>query len=69
MSRSEAVKRAQAKYDEKYRKSGATKSYHFKCHTIHDADIIEELESKESKNGYIKDLIRADIEKNEEQGR
>lgn len=63
MGKSEALKRAQAKYDKKYRQRGLTKSYHFKCHKEHDADIIEVLDSKESKNGYIKDLIRADIEK------
>ena len=61
--RTEARKRAQAKYDEKYRKRGLTKSYHFKCHKEHDADIIEVLEAQENKNGYIKDLIRKDVEK------
>lgn len=33
-------------------------------HKTLDADILEKLESVESKQGYIKDLIRADIAKN-----
>ena len=60
--RTDAVKRAQAKYDAKYRKSGVIKSYHFKCHKDNDADIIKALEAQENKNGYIKELIRKDIE-------
>lgn len=63
MSRSDALKRAQAKYAEKYRKSGATKSFYIKYHREHDKQIIEKLESVENKNGYIRDLIQADIEK------
>lgn len=62
MSRSESLKRAQAKYEKKYRERGLTKSYQLKCHIEHDADIIEVLDGQENKNGYIKDLIRSDIE-------
>lgn len=56
--RSEALKKAQSRYDEKRRKSGITKSYQIKCHVEHDADIIAVLDSCENKNGFIKDLIR-----------
>ena len=66
MSRTEAEKRAQAKYEKKRNKSGITKGYYLKCHTVHDADIIERLGLVEKINGYIKDLIRADIKKDEE---
>ena len=57
MARSEAVKAAQARYEEK------TKSYHFKCHIERDADIIAALEARDNKNGYIKELIREDMKK------
>jgi hypothetical protein len=63
MIRTEAVKRAQAKYDKKYREKGLTKSYQLKCHKDNDADIIKVLESIQNKNGYIKGLIRKDIAK------
>ena len=46
----------QARYDSKNRKSFAVKlNYNY------DMDIIEKLESVESTNGYIKQLIRDDI--------
>lgn len=63
MSRSEALKRAQERYNKKKVGSGVTKSYHLKCHTVHDADIIAALEAQENKNGYIKELIRRDLKK------
>lgn len=51
----------------KYEASGAvrevTKDYHLKCHIVHDADIIAALEAKDNKSGYLKTLIRADIER------
>lgn len=34
-------------------------------HKEYDKDILDKLESVENKQGYIKDLIRADIAKNE----
>lgn len=40
-----------------------TKTYILKCHTVHDADIIAALEAKDNKSGYLKTLIRADIER------
>ena len=46
----------QARYDAKNRKSFALKlNYNY------DGDIIEKLESVDSVNGYIKQLIRDDI--------
>lgn len=61
MSRSEALKRAQAKYQRKMSVRNILKQYNFKFHIIHDADIIKVLEAKKNKNGYIKNLIRNDI--------
>lgn len=46
----------QARYDSKNRKSFAIKlNYNY------DMDVIEKLETVESVNGYIKQLIRDDI--------
>ena len=66
MGRTEAEKRAQARYEKKRNKSGITKGFYLKCHTVHDADVIERLGSVENTNGYIKELIRADIKKDGE---
>ena len=52
----EAQKRATHKYDSKN-----TIQYHLKLNKTTDADIIEKLNSVESKQGYIKELIRTDI--------
>lgn len=46
----------QARYDAKNRKT-----YTLKLNINYDMDIIEKLSSVESVNGYIRDLIRADI--------
>ena len=46
----------QARYDAKNRKT-----YTLKLNLNYDMDIIEKLSSVESVNGYIRDLIRADI--------
>lgn len=55
----EAQKRAQKKYDEankdKYR------MVHLKLNKETDADVIEKLESVDSMQGYIKNIIRLDI--------
>ncbi len=63
MSRSEAEKRAQARYAKKNAGNGVTRGFYLKCHTVHDADIIAALEAQKNQNGYIKELIRADLEK------
>lgn len=54
---------AQAKASLKYQ-AKAVKQIKFNFHKTIDADIIEWLESKENRQGYIKSLIRADMEKN-----
>lgn len=65
MARSEAMKRAQARYAAKGAVKDKTKGYYLKCHIEHDKDIIERLESCEDggKNTYIKRLIREDIKR------
>lgn len=61
--RSEALKRAQKRYQERQQKKGKTprKSFLLSCHNRTDADIIAVLEAQENVNGYIKELIRKDL--------
>lgn len=54
----EAEKRARIKYD-----SANTTQIHLKLNKKTDADILEKLGTVVNKQGYIKDLIRADIAK------
>lgn len=54
----ESQKKAQAKYDK-----ANTRQIHLKLNRRTDADVIQALDSAESKQGYIKRLIRADLEK------
>jgi hypothetical protein len=56
----EARLRAQKKYDEAHK--GDYKTYIFKCNKIADRDIINHLETKANKQGYIKELIRRNME-------
>lgn len=42
-----------------------TRQIIMKLHTRNDADILERLDACENKQGYIKQLIRADIGKGE----
>ena len=56
---SEAQRRAQKKYDEPNRKNW--RIVNIKLNRITDSEIIEKLESVPSIQGYIKDLIRADL--------
>ena len=56
MATSKAQLAAQARYDAKH-----TIQIHLKLNTTTDADIIEKLKEVESKQTYIKELIRADI--------
>ena len=58
MPTTEAQKRATQKYDAKN-----TKQYHLKLNLTTDADIIAQLEKQESVQGYIKTLIRSDMDK------
>lgn len=50
----------QKRYDEAHR--GNYKSYLIKCHRQQDAELIEFLDCIHNKQGYIKDLIRRDLE-------
>lgn len=40
------------------------KQYLLKYHLVNDADIIEKLDSVPSKQGYVRNLIREDIDRN-----
>ncbi len=55
---SEARIRANAKYDE-----ANTRQIRLKLNLKHDADILAKLDEVENKQGYIKALIRADIQR------
>lgn len=54
---SDAQLRANAKYD-----AENTTGVYLKLNNIHDADIIARLESTGNMQGYIKKLVRSDIE-------
>lgn len=54
---------AQARATAKYQKSN-TKLYTIRLNLNTDADVIEKLGKVDSKQGYIKALIRKDIYKN-----
>ena len=54
----EAKRRANKKYD-----AANTKQVHLKLNLKTDADILEHLEKQESIQGYIKHLIREDMNK------
>lgn len=56
MATTEAQKRATMKYEAKN-----TVQVHLKLNKKTDADILARLEKVESKQGYIKGLIRKDI--------
>lgn len=56
--RSEALKKAQEKY-----KKEKTKIVNIRLHNDKDADIIQKLDEVSSKQGYIKALIREDIDR------
>lgn len=52
----EAQIKAQAKYDAKN-----TRQLHLKLNRRTDWDVLEKLDSVPNKQGYIKELIRADL--------
>lgn len=54
----EAQIKAQAKYD-----AENTRQVHLKLNRRIDGDVLEKLDSVPSKQGYIKELIRADLGK------
>ena len=49
---------------EKYDKAN-TKGLHLKLNIKTDSDILAKLDSVESKQGYIKELIRKDLERSQ----
>ena len=53
----EARKRAREKYNK-----ANYKAYTFRFHKTHEADVIEHLEAQPNKLGYIRGLIRNDME-------
>lgn len=55
----------QAKYVYEYQRT-KTRQVALQLNKVHDADILEHLEKQPNKQGYIKALIRADIEKGEQ---
>lgn len=55
----EAQKRAQKKYDEK--RTEKFRMVMLKLNRETDSDILEKLESQSSMQGYIKNLIRRDL--------
>lgn len=55
----EAQRRAQKRYDEANRDKW--RMVHLKLNKETDADIIEKLENSQNIQGYIKELIRADL--------
>lgn len=59
MPLSEANKKAQIKYNKK-----AKTQFSLSFHNVNDADIIEKLKGEKSKNDYVRQLIRKDLEKN-----
>lgn len=65
MARSEAMKRAQKKYQEKLERKNAVPRRVFKLsfHNQHDEDVIAHLEEQANVNGYIKELVRKDMNK------
>lgn len=54
--RSEKLKEQQKRYRKSMRRVS------FQCSPVRDADILEHLASQGNKQGYLKDLIRRDIE-------
>lgn len=52
----------QSKYVDEYHKQNIQRVA-VNLNRIHDADILEHLARMENKQGYIKALIRADIQK------
>lgn len=52
----EAQRRAVKKYD-----AANTVQFHLKLNVNRDAKIIEKLKTVENVQGYLKDLVRADI--------
>ena len=59
MPRSEALIKAQKKYEEK--KKLLYRQYGFRFYKATDADVIKKLDDVENRNDYIRTLIKNDI--------
>lgn len=57
----DAQAKAQRRYDDKH-----TRQVHLKLNKRTDSDVLEMLDSVPSKQGYIKRLIREDLERKAE---
>lgn len=49
----------------RYHETHPSKTYSLRVFA-HETDIIEHLEKQKNKSGYLKDLIRADIERQQQ---
>jgi len=58
---SDAQAKASAKYDKQH-----TRGVYLKLNTETDRDVIDKLDSVDNRQGYIKALIRKDIETDKE---
>lgn len=58
---SDAQAKASAKYDKKH-----TRGVYLKLNTETDRDVIDKLDSVDNRQGYIKSLIRKDINTDKE---
>ncbi len=54
---------AQVKATTKYIKERQT-TFTFRCHNVKDADMIEFLRSRGNVSGYLKGIIRKDMQEN-----
>lgn len=57
------MKEKQRRYEASGAVRAVTRGFHLKFHIVHDADVIAALDEQQNKNGYIKKLIREDLEK------
>lgn len=53
---------AVAEAQKRYRASGAVRSVSLQFNVKRDADILEHLDAQKNRQGYIKTLIRADMQ-------
>lgn len=66
ITKEEEKRRKKAKIDYKSQIK-IRKLISFSCHREYDKDILEQLESQENPSAYIKNLIREDMKKSQNQ--
>ncbi|MBR2555141.1 MAG: hypothetical protein IKE94_09800 [Aeriscardovia sp.] len=64
MKKTEAQKRAQAKYDKEHKEEFKVYSLKFGLTNPDNVRIVEKLANQSNKQAYIRDLILDDIKKN-----